>query len=128
MNIIKKSDNIIVFSAKTTDSLANAIRRSSYSIPMIAIDEIEIAKNDSALYDETIAHRLGLIPIKMKKDEKKDGVLKFKISVKKEGFVYSKDISGDFEVVYGEIPITLLKADQEIKIKGHKNGYWKRTY
>ncbi len=118
MNIIKKSDNIIVFSAKTTDSLANAIRRSSYSIPMIAIDEIEIAKNDSALYDETIAHRLGLIPIKMKKDEKKDGVLKFKISVKKEGFVYSKDISGDFEVVYGEIPITLLKADQEIKIKG----------
>jgi DNA-directed RNA polymerase subunit D len=118
MKIIKKTDNKIVFSLKTTESLANAIRRSVYSIPIMAIDEVEIMKNDSALYDETVAHRLGLVPIKMDKSWKEDNVIKFKIKMNKEGFVYSKDISGEFEVVYEDIPITLLKTDQEIKIKG----------
>ena len=54
----------------TTDmqiNLANAIRRSVLEIPVMAIDEVEIIKNDSALYDENIAHRIGLIPIKTEK-------------------------------------------------------------
>ncbi len=118
MNIIKKTDEKMIFSLKTTESLANAIRRNAYSIPIMAIDELEIAKNDSALYDETVAHRIGLIPIKMNKSWKEDTVVKFKLNTKKEGYVYSGDISGDLEIVYGGIPITLLKADQEMKIKG----------
>lgn len=118
MNIIKKTDEKLIFSLKTTESLANAIRRSVYSIPIMAIDELEIAKNDSALYDETVAHRIGLIPIKMDKSWKEDSVLKFKLNAKKEGYVYSGDISGDVEIVYDRIPLTLLKSDQEMKIKG----------
>ena len=50
----------------TTDmqiDLANAIRRSVLEIPVMAIDEVEIIKNDSALYDEILAHRIGMIPI-----------------------------------------------------------------
>ena len=54
-------------------SLANAIRRSVLEIPIMAIDNVEISKNDSALYDEIIAHRLGLIPIKTSKTIKQTG-------------------------------------------------------
>jgi DNA-directed RNA polymerase subunit D len=118
MKIIKKTPEKLVFIEKLNESLINSIRRSVGLIPVMAIDELEISKNDSALYDETIAHRLGLIPIKMEKSWKEDTVLKFKLNTKKEGIVYSGDIKGEFELVYEKIPVTLLKKDQEIKIKG----------
>ena len=47
--------------------LANAIRRSILEVSVMAIDEVEIVKNDSALYDEILAQRIGLIPIKTEK-------------------------------------------------------------
>jgi DNA-directed RNA polymerase subunit D len=117
MKLIKKTPEKVIFIEKTNESLINSIRRSVGLIPIMAIDELEISKNDSALYDETIAHRLGLIPIKMEKSWKEDTVLKLKLNVKKEGFVYSGDIKGECEFVHDKIPITLLKKDQELKIK-----------
>ena len=67
MKLIKKTEEKIIISEEIEDSLINAIRRFVHEIPILAIDEVEIFKNDSALYDETIAHRLGLIPLKMDK-------------------------------------------------------------
>jgi len=114
MKIIDKKENKIVFSTEMDESLANAIRRYINHIPTLAIDEVEISKNDSPLYDETIAHRLGLIPLKMQKIEKNLPVLN--ISVNKRGFVYSKELKGNVGVVYGEIPITSLNKDQELEL------------
>ncbi|NCN86458.1 DNA-directed RNA polymerase subunit D [archaeon] len=126
MQIIKKSDEKLVFTAQVTESLANSIRRSVGLIPVMAIDELEIAKNDSALYDETLAHRVGLVPLKMSKDIKEDTVLKLKLNKKGPGYVYSKDLNGDCDVVYSEIPLTLLKEGQEVKITAiTKVGYGK---
>jgi len=118
MKLLKKSDEKLVFLAKTNESLANSIRRSVSLIPIMAIEEVEISRNDSPLYDETIAHRLGLIPLKMKKAYRKDESLKFKLNSKKEGYVFSEEIKGDIEVVDGNFPITLLNKGQELKIKG----------
>ncbi|MDP3966098.1 MAG: DNA-directed RNA polymerase subunit D [archaeon] len=114
----KENPAKISFELKTNESLANAIRRSIGLIPTMAIDEVEISRNDSPLYDETLAHRLGLVPIKYEKSWKKDSVLKFKIDAKKEGTVYSDSIKGEFEVVYDKIPLTLLNTNQELKLKG----------
>jgi len=116
MEIIKKSDNQLVFSADMEESLANSIRRYLNQISILAIDEVEIAKNDSALYDETIAHRLSLIPIKMDKLVKQDETVKFKLSVKGEGKVYSEELKGGREVAYGKEPITSLEKGQELEL------------
>lgn len=114
MKLIEKKDNQIKFTAEIDESLANTIRRYLNQVPTLAVEEVEISKNDSALYDETVAHRIGLIPLKMDKLTK-DSV-QMKLSVKKEGFVYSGELTGGADVVYDNIPITALKKGQEIEI------------
>ncbi len=114
MKQIQKKENAIVISAELLESLANAIRRYVNEISVFAIEEVEISKNDSPLYDETIAHRIGLVPIKMggNLDEKKT---KLKLESKKEGFVYSGELKGA-EIVYDKIPLTALSKGQEISL------------
>lgn len=112
METINKTDNKYVFSAEMEDSLANSIRRYVGQILISAIDEVEIAKNDSPLYDETFAHRLGLVPLKQ--GSKKEG--KLKLSTHDKGYVYSGSLKGDFDVVYDKIPLTLLDEGQEVEV------------
>lgn len=112
MKKIKDEKEKLVFEAEINPTLTNGIRRYINSIPIIAIDEVEISRNDSPLYDETIAHRMGLIPLKQGKKE-----AKLKLKVKKEGIVYSGEIEG-IDVVYEKIPITLLSKGQELEIEG----------
>lgn len=112
MKIIGKKSDKLVFSAEIDNSLVNSIRRYVNQVPVVAVDEVEISKNDSALYDETLAHRIGLIPLKAKKQTGK-----IKLESKKEGIVYSGELKGDAEVVYDKIPITLLNKGQELELK-----------
>ena len=116
MKIIEKQDNKIIFSAEIDESLANSIRRYLNQISILAVDEVEISKNDSALYDETIAHRIGLVPLKMDKGITDKTELNLKLSVKKEGLVYSEELTGGVKVVYDKIPITTLKKGQELEL------------
>jgi len=116
MQIVNKKDNQITFKAEINESLANAIRRYLSEVPVLAIDEVEIFKNDSPLYDETIAHRMGLIPLKMDKAVNEKTVGKLKLKTKKEGMVYSGEMTGTIKVVYNKIPITSLNKGQEIEI------------
>ncbi|MEK6890949.1 MAG: DNA-directed RNA polymerase subunit D [Nanoarchaeota archaeon] len=140
MKVVEKKENRIGFVIDTNESLANAIRRSVNEIYILAIDEVEIHKNDSALYDEVIAHRMGLIPVKSNRkldvhEESSDGKKSLKseiqISLKAKGpcTVYAKDMKGDAEPVNGNIPIVILNKDQELEIlsfarlgKGEKHG------
>jgi len=114
MKLINKNSNQIVFSSEITQELANAIRRYFNEVHVLAINEAEFLKNDSPLYDETIAHRLCLIPIKNDKSVNEKSEVKFKLSAKKEGVVYSGELKGKLKVVYDKIPITILNKGQEL--------------
>ena len=100
----------------TNYSLANAIRRSVDEIPVLAIDEVEFYRNDSALYDEFLAHRLGLIPLKTESKMGAKTSVHLKLKKTGPGIVHAKDLVGGAKVIYGDIPITLLERGQEIEI------------
>ncbi|MBI2650940.1 DNA-directed RNA polymerase subunit D [Candidatus Woesearchaeota archaeon] len=49
----------------TTPTFANTLRRIMIEeVPTMAIEDVEFRKNNSILYDEMIAHRLGMISLK----------------------------------------------------------------
>ncbi len=116
MEIIEQKENKIIFKEKIGESLVNTLRRYLNEISVLAINELEISRNDSPLYDETIAHRIGLIPLKMDKKYNNKTELKVNLKSKKEGMVYSGELKGDAEIVYDKIPLTFLNKDQEVDI------------
>ena len=65
MEILQKDNTTLRVLMKGTDrSYASAIRRIAISeVPVMAIDDVIIVDNTSVVYDELIAHRLGLIPL-----------------------------------------------------------------
>jgi len=130
------SEKFVVELKNTTPSFANAIRRIIISeIPVLAIEEVEVRENNSALQDELLAHRLGLIPLKypVNKVEKFDGAT---FSLKKEGpcIVRAGDIVSDnkeISVLYPNIPVVVLSEKQELDLrmvarvnKGKEHAKW----
>lgn len=66
LKLLNKDRDKLRFVIKNSDNVyANTLRRMIMDeVPVIAIDEVTIVKNTSAIYDEVIAHRLGLVVLK----------------------------------------------------------------
>lgn len=105
---------------------ANALRRAMIAeVPKLAIDEVNIYENNSLLYDEDLALRLGLIPLKTDdlssySDEDRISITLEAQSPDRAGYtmVYSKElISSDphVEPAFDNIPIVkLISTEREI--------------
>ncbi len=116
MEIVLKTPEKMILRGEISYSLANALRRSVEEISTLAIDEVEIFKNDSALYDEMISLRLGLIPLKTEGKMNSKTTVELSLKKKGQGKVYSGDLKGSAKIVFDKIPITLLEDEQEIEL------------
>ena len=72
--------------------------------------------NDSALYDEVLAHRLGLLPIKTEKSMSDKTKINFKLSKKGPCTVYASDLSGNAEIVFPQMPLTILNDGAKLEL------------
>ena len=66
IEILGKDSQSITFILRDVNvAVANTLRRVMISsVPILAIEDVHFYDNTSSLYDEMVAHRLGLIPIK----------------------------------------------------------------
>lgn len=128
VQLITKEPNLVFVIEGINTNLANTLRRTAEEVPVLAIDTVEFVRNDSALYDEVLAHRLGLLPLKMDKtftqiEEctcKGKGCAKCTASLSLKAIgpctVYAKDLKGKIKPIYGNMPIVVLQKDQELEL------------
>jgi len=109
----------------------NSLRRIMLSeLPKLAITGVIVYDNTSPLFDEIIAHRLGLIPIptdlqlltfreecKCKGKGCPNCTVRYTLSKEEEGVVYSGDLQPEdksWAIKEDKIPIVQLSTDQRI--------------
>src|SRR3989344_4823137 len=134
VKVLKQSEDEVSFVLeKAKPEFVNEIRRAiMFEVPVLAIEDVYFTQNSSALYDEMLAHRLGLVPLKTPDSYEVPaectckGKLCAKCSVKivlrAKGpvTVYAKDLKikdPDVEVAYPEMLITKLLEGQEVELE-----------
>ena len=130
---LNKKDNKLIFEVSdASPELLNSLRRAAvYSVPVLAIEDIYFTENNSVLYDEQVAIRLGLIPLKTDVSKMKlpaectckgKGCKKciVKVELKEKGpkMVLAKDLKlTGAENIYPEMPIVWLEENHEVDLK-----------
>ena len=123
-NIKTSSDGLnLSFTLKeASTSFANAVRRVSMGqVPVLAIDSITMYENNSAFFDEYIANRIGLIPIKTPEGYVATDEVMFKLSAEGPGVVYSRDLTTSergVSCVSKKIPVIELVEGQVLRLEG----------
>lgn len=132
-----RSDARLVLSVSGVDTpFLNTVRRMVMEeVPTLAVEDVEFHQNNSALYDEIIAHRLGLIPIKTdlssyslptsEADIVERSALctvRMELKTSSDGIIYAKDATSDDPssmFVYPDMPVVKLINDQKVHVTMH---------
>jgi DNA-directed RNA polymerase subunit D len=118
----------------TIPSFANAIRRIIVDeVPTLAIEDVEIRKNSSILYDEMVAHRLGMVPLKSDLKSynipeectcKGEGCAKCQVKMvlkaKGPATVYAEELKikdPKVKPIFPDMPIVKLLKNQELELE-----------
>ena len=129
--ILEKRADSIKFIVEGIDvPFANALRRTILAdVPTFAVDEVEFFENDSALFDEIIAHRIGLIPLTTPVErfsldalELDDYTVTLSLEAEGPGMVYSGDLKSSDEGVKPanpDIPIVKLAEGQRLTLNAY---------
>ncbi|GIU68917.1 MAG: hypothetical protein KatS3mg002_0153 [Candidatus Woesearchaeota archaeon] len=131
----QEKKNRIIFSLSGVDTAyANTLRRlMGFEVPVMAIEDVEFRKNNSILYDEVLAHRLGLIPLTtdlksydLPEECKCKGAgcascqVKLTLKATGPGMVYSSELKSKdpaIKPVFSKIPIVKLLEGQEVELE-----------
>lgn len=120
---VYEEGNITKYLIKDTSvNFLNALRRTIITdVPCLAIEEINFYENTGIIFDEMLANRLGLLPIKTDVNSYKKGD-KVKLVLETEGpcIVTTKDIKctdPKIEILDKKIYITKLGKEQKLKLE-----------
>src|SRR5256712_9951265 len=137
--LTKEQDTIRFVLSDVSPAFANALRRIILAeVPVMAIEDVMILENNSVMYDEILAHRLGLVPITTDQSynlpevcsckselgcEKGRASLSLEIEASEASeVVYSSQLkpeNPEVRPVFAQIPIVKLTQGQRIKLEAY---------
>ena len=134
IKIKNRDENQLLFTVDGVDvSLVNALRRiCMVEVPTLAIETVEIYKNDARIFDEALSHRLGLVPITTNLEELvlpqecdcEDHCPRCSVSLTLKGkgpkTLYSGDLKSEdpnAKPVLDTIPLVKLKEGEEVELE-----------
>ncbi|MBP2172643.1 DNA-directed RNA polymerase subunit D [Methanococcus voltae] len=113
---VKRTGEIITIKVEAPLSFSSALRRIMISeLPTYAIENVFFYENTSSMYDEVLAHRLGMVPIKGK-PVSSDELITFVVSKEGPCTVYSSDLKSEVgEPAFDNIPLVKLLDGQKLE-------------
>ena len=151
IEINNQDNNQMVFTVEGADvSLVNALRRiCMVEVPTLAIETVEFLKNDARIFDEALAHRLGMVPISTDLEslvlasecDCDDHCPRCSVSLVLKGkgpkTLYSGDLKSEdpnLKPVLDTIPLVKLKEGEEVELEaiaklglGVEHAKWQPT-
>ncbi len=126
----KREDSIRFILGGVSHTFANALRRAIIGeVPTFAVDEVEFFENDSALFDEVLAHRLAMIPLTTPADrfeldalDLDDYVVTLSLEFEGPGMAYSGDLKSDdpdVKPANPNVPIVKLAEGQKVTLNAY---------
>lgn len=106
-----------------SESLMNLIRRTiTYDVPTFAVEEVYFKENTSVLYDEILAHRVGLVPLKVDEAifKMKDPKIELTLNVEGPKIVTAADLQVQgkgVEVIHPKTPLVNLSKNQKVEFR-----------
>lgn len=120
-------EKAVVVIEDSNPSLANALRRAVTSeVPIFAVDEVIFFENTTPFFDEYIAHRLAMIPLKtdlniVRVDPERTVVLELNKEAKEPiEVIYSGDLESSDPLIVPaneKIPIIKMRKGQRIRLQ-----------
>ena len=124
MNIEKVDETEDVLKVKledTDEAVANALRRAMISkVPTLAVKHLEITKNDSGLFDEVLANRVGQVPFTIPEKMEAEDEVHVALTQEGPGKALAEDMQTDDEEARPVNPNTelvTLKDDQGLEFE-----------
>ena len=123
LEILNEEDGVLEAQlSQANEAIANSLRRSMMAkVPTLAIKELQITQNQSGLFDEVLANRMGQIPFTVPENVDEEDTVHIAVQQEGPGVVHAEDIKADndeAEPVNPDALIVELKEDQELKLEG----------
>jgi DNA-directed RNA polymerase subunit D len=122
LTLKKKHENRIEFTAKgISPTFANAVRRYVMNrVPVLSIDTVTFYDNTTSLWDEYIAHRLGLMPIVTPEKTPASAEVMFSLDETGPKVVYGKDLKCSdkaIKIAQDDIVVVTLGQNQHVRLE-----------
>ncbi|VVB65446.1 DNA-directed RNA polymerase subunit D [Candidatus Gugararchaeum adminiculabundum] len=122
IEIHKDEDHVLEFTLKdATTAFANGIRRCCMGqVPTFAIQKVTIYENTSAMFDEYVTNRLGMIPLKSESKHTDKDEIMFTLDAEGPCTVTSKDLKSSdskIKVANQNLPIMKLLDKQKLRLE-----------
>ncbi|WEL19918.1 hypothetical protein [Candidatus Nanohalococcus occultus] len=122
VNVEEDADVTKITLTDANPAVANALRRSILTkVPTLSISHLDISENQSAIFDEMLAHRAGLVPFTIPQTVEDGDTVHIAAMKEGPGKLYAKDIKTDneeAEPVNPDTVIATLKEGQAVEFEG----------